>query len=104
PADAALKPPQTVPPGAEQAKPAETQTALPAPPAVIAPPGRRPAAEQAKPAAALAPAAPGRPRRPSESLEAGRGPATTGAGSEAFATQAIVAPSAKPGVAEEFEE
>jgi hypothetical protein len=96
-----LQPPQTVPPGvAEQAKPPETQAALPP-----TQQGRRPPADQAKPslAAAPAPAVAGRPRRPSESLEAGRLPATNG-GAEAFSTQAVAAPSTRPVPLEEFEE
>jgi hypothetical protein len=92
-----LQPPQTVPPGvAEQAKPPETQAALPA-----TPQGRRTPAEQAKPSLGPTPAAAGKPRRPSESLEAGRLPTSNG-GAEAFSTQTVAAPSARP--VEEFEE
>ena len=98
-----LQPPQTVPPGvAEQAKPPEkppeTQAALPA-----TPQGRRPPVEQAKPSLGPAPAAAAKPRRPSESLEAGR-LATSNGGAEAFSTQAAAAPSARPAAVEEFEE
>jgi hypothetical protein len=95
-----LQPPQTVPPGvAEQAKPPETQAALPA-----TPQGRRTPAEQAKPSQGQGQAsvAAARPRRPSESLEAGRVPTSNG-GAEAFSTQ-VAAPSARPAAAEEFEE
>src|SRR5262249_27823046 len=65
----ALKPPQPVPGGAgEQATPPEPQAALPA----TGSPRRNGAAEgkeQAKPAAATGPF---KPRRPSDSIEAGR--------------------------------
>jgi hypothetical protein len=94
-----LQPPQTVPPGVvEQAKPPETQAALPGPQQ-----GRRPTAEQAKPSLGPAPASASRPRRPSESLEAGR-LATSNGGAEAFSTQTVAAPATRPAPAEEFEE
>ena len=93
----ALQPPQTVPPGLEPGKPPENQAALPA-----TPQGRRPPAEQAKPSSGQASVAAARPRRPSESLEAGWVPTGNG-GAEAFSTQ-VAASSARPAAAEEFEE
>jgi hypothetical protein len=100
------KPPsadQAKPPGADQAKPAETQAALPG-----TTPGRRtPAAsEQAKPSPGPAPVATAKPRRPSESMEAGSLSAVTapGGSAEAVPPQAAAAPSARPGPVEDFEE
>src|SRR5712692_10428500 len=74
-AETANKPPQTVPPGVEQAKPPETQAALPA-----ATPGRRTPTEQGNPTPGPAPVAAAKPRRPSESMEAGRLSAANGSG------------------------
>jgi hypothetical protein len=100
------KPPgtdQAKPPGADQAKPPETQAALPG-----TTPGRRtPAAsEQAKPSPGPAPVATAKPRRPSESMEAGSLSAVTASGgsAEAVPPQAAAAPSARPGPVEDFEE
>jgi hypothetical protein len=129
PSETAARPAQSVPPGTDQAKPdqartdqaridqakpdqarpdqarpdqarsPETQAALPG-----ATPGRRtPAtAEQAKPS----PVAAARPRRPSDSMEAGRLSAATAPGGspEAVPPQAASSPSAKPGPVEDFEE
>jgi hypothetical protein len=111
PTETASKPAQAVPPGtdqakppgADQAKPAETQAALPG-----TTPGRRtPAAtEQAKPSPGPAPVAAAKPRRPSESMEAGSLSAVTapGGSAEAVPAQAAAAPSARPGPVEDFEE
>jgi hypothetical protein len=91
---------------ADNSKPAENQAALPA-----AIPGRRekPAAAE-KPGAgeksAAAPAvAVNRPRRPSESMEAGKLTASSVSGGGAEApSQSAAAPAARPGPLEEFEE
>jgi hypothetical protein len=98
----APKPPQPVPGGAvDPGKPAETQAALPA---TGSPRHNGSAAEQgreqAKPAAAIVPF---KPRRPSDSIEAGRLPATGSAEAEVPAQSAAM-PAAKPGLLEEFEE
>ena len=98
PAEAAIRPPQTTPPGAEQAKPAETQAALPS-----APPGRRPPAAT-EPVQPQTPAA--KPRRPSDSVEMGRVPvavAQTGGPEAALSHTAATSPP-QPLPAEEFEE
>jgi hypothetical protein len=111
---ATARPPQPVPGGAaqdqaapaENGKPSENQAALPA-----AIPGRRekPAAAE-KPAAGEKPAAApavavNRPRRPSESMEAGKLTASSlsGGGAE-VSSQSAAAPAARPGPLEEFEE
>jgi hypothetical protein len=110
---ATARPPQPVPAGAapdqagaengkpaDNSKPAENQAALPA-----AIPGRRekPAAGE-KPAAAPAVAV-NRPRRPSESMEAGKLTASSVSGGGAEApSQSAAAPAARPGPLEEFEE
>jgi hypothetical protein len=85
---------------ADQAKPPETQAALPnATPSRRTPP-TPPPGEQAKPAPAPATARP--PRRPSESIEAGRLlPAAGGAETPA---QTLAAPAVRPSPGEEFEE
>jgi hypothetical protein len=111
----ALRPPQTVPTGAptepgkpeqgkpEQGKP-ETQVALPTTP----PSHRTPAAsEQAKPAPAqqAATAAIIRPRRPSDSVDAGNPPAgATSAGDADVPAQSVAAPAARQHPTEQFEE
>jgi hypothetical protein len=99
-----LRPPQTTPPTADPAKPQETkpqetkpqetkpqetQAALPAT-------TRRPptAAEAAKPAPGGATAALVKPRRPSESVEAGRLPVAAAPGGEIASPQPAAAPSA----------
>lgn len=121
PAEAPARPPQSVPAGAapdqgkpvdqakpaDQGKPSETQAALP-----NAVPSRRataptpPANDQAKPAPApTAATASVRPRRPSDSIESGRLPASlTGAGGTETPAQTLAAPAARPSPAEEFEE
>jgi hypothetical protein len=93
--DSAPRPPQTTPPGTDQAKPTETQAALP-----VTPPGRRTPTEQAKPPQGPATAAAVKPRRPSESIETGKLP-EAGA-TEAAPSQAAAAPRQHP--AHEFEE
>jgi hypothetical protein len=102
----ALRPPQTVPTGAptEQGKP-ETQVALP----TTMPSHRTPAAsEQAKPAPAqqAATAAIIRPRRPSDSVDAGNPPAgATSAGDADVPALSVAAPAARPQhPIEQFEE
>jgi hypothetical protein len=107
----ALRPPQTVPTGAppeqgkpEQGKP-ETQVALP----TTTPSHRTPAAsEQAKPAPAqqAATAAMIRPRRPSDSVDAGNPPTgATSAGDADVPAQSVAAPAARPQhPIEQFEE
>jgi hypothetical protein len=95
---------QAKPPGADQAKPPETQAALPGTTL-----GRRTPAttEQAKPSSGPAPVAAAKPRRPSESMEAGRLSAVTAPGGSADAVPpqaAAAAPSARPGPVEDFEE
>jgi hypothetical protein len=91
-----LVPPGLVPSGAEQAKPAETQAALPA-----ATPGRRSPSEQAKPGPA--PMAAAKPRRPSESMEAGQLAVTAAGGGAEAVPQQAAATSARPPL-EDFEE
>ena len=125
PSETPVRPPQNVPAGAaadrgaapeqakpgdqakpaDQGKPPETQAALP-----TTTPSQRttaptpPANEQAKPASAAATASV-RPRRPSDSIETGRLPASlTGAGSAETPAQTLAAPAALPSPAEEFEE
>jgi hypothetical protein len=125
PGETPVRPPQNVPAGAaadrgaspeqakpgdqakpaDQGKPPETQAALP-----TTTPSRRataptpPANEQARPAPAAATASV-RPRRPSDSIETGRLPASlTGAGSAETPAQTLAAPAALPSPAEEFEE
>jgi hypothetical protein len=118
PTETATRPAQTVPPGSDQArtdqakpdqaKPdqgrsPETQAALPG-----ATPSRRSpaAAEQAKPSPGPGAVTAAKSRRPSDSMEAGRLSAATapGGSGEAVPPQAPVAPSARPGPLEDFEE
>ena len=97
------RPPQTTPPATDQTKPQETQAALPA----TTPARRTPAAaEQAKPSPppGAATAAAFKPRRPSESVEAGRLPVDAAQGGEPAPPQAAAAPSAKQHPVEDFEE
>jgi hypothetical protein len=88
---------QAASPGADQAKPADTQ-------AGVAGNGRR-APEQGQPSAGADVAGVVRPRRPSESVEAGNLPiaGAQGRGAEAAPAQAAVAPARQPAV-EDFEE
>ncbi len=109
--DTAPRPPQTTPPGVDQAKPQEgrAQEAKPEPkpqetqaalPATRRQPG---AGEPAKPAPGGATAALVKPRRPSESVEAGRLAVGGAQGGEFAPAQSAAAPSAKQ-PAEDFEE
>jgi hypothetical protein len=91
----AVRPPQTIPAGAgtEQGKP-ETQVALP----TTTPSHRTPAAsEQAKPAPAPQTATDAvRPRRPSDSVDAGSLPAVGASGGDAdIPAQSVAAPAAR---------
>jgi hypothetical protein len=97
---AAIRPPKTIPPDTDQAKLPETQEALPA----TTPARRTPAAaehakpsEEAKPSQGAITAAALKPRRPSESLEAGKLP-------EGATPQPAEAPSPKQNSLEDFEE
>jgi hypothetical protein len=84
--------------GAEQGKPSETQVALPA-----ATPGRRATGTADPTQASPGPVAGGiKPRRPSESMEAGKLP-LEGSVAE-MAPQAAIAAPARPSTAEDFEE
>lgn len=84
--------------GAEQGKPSETQAALPA-----ATPGRRATGTADPTQASPGPVAGGiKPRRPSESMEAGKLP-LEGSVAE-MAPQAAIAAPARPSTAEDFEE
>jgi hypothetical protein len=113
PTETAARPAQSVPPGSDQAKTdqakpdqgkpdrgqsPETQAALPGAT------GRRTPAtiEQTKPSSVAA----ARPRRPSDSVEAGTlsASAAPGGSPEAVPAQAATAPSAKPGPVEDFED
>jgi hypothetical protein len=102
------RPPQTTPPGADQAKPPEARAPEakpePKPQEAALPATRRPTAngDQAKPAPGGATAALVKPRRPSESVEAGT-LAVAAPGGEFASTQPAAVPSAKP-PAEDFEE
>jgi len=108
------RPPQTTPPGADQAKPSESRAQdgraqdakpEPKPQEAALPANRRPPAtgEAAKPApgAGGATAALVKPRRPSESVEAGRLP--VGAAQSSELAQPAAVPSARPPT-EDFEE
>ena len=89
---------QVASPGADQAKPADTQAGVPGN-------GRR-APEQGQPSAGADVAGMVRPRRPSESVEAGNLPiaGAQGSGAEAAPAQAAVAPAARQPAVEDFEE
>lgn len=89
---------QAASPGADQAKPADTQAALPGN-------GRR-AAEQGQPSPGADMGGMARPRRPSESVEAGNLPVAgaQGSGAEAGPPQAAAATPAWQPAVEEFEE
>jgi hypothetical protein len=93
--DTAPRPPQTTPPGIEQGKPAETQAALPG-----TAPGRRAPSEQSKQSQGPATAAAVKPRRPSESMEAGK--LSDGGAPDIAPSQAGAAP--RPNAAQELEE
>jgi len=85
--------------GAEQGKPSETQAALPA-----ATPGRRATGTADPTQASPGPVAGGiKPRRPSESMEAGKLP-LEGSVAETAPPQAAIAAPARPSTAEDFEE
>jgi hypothetical protein len=86
--------------GAEQGKPSETQAALPA----ATTPGRR-ATGTADPTQASPGTVAGgiKPRRPSESMEAGKLP-LEGSVAETAPPQAAIAAPARPSTAEDFEE
>lgn len=94
-------PTETAPRGAEQGKPSETQAALPA-----AAPGRRATGTADPTQASPGPVAGGiKPRRPSESMEAGKLPVGgEGGGAETAPPQAAIAAPARPSAAEDFEE
>ena len=116
PTETAARPAQPVPPGTDQTKPdqgkpdqaktdqarsPETQAALPG----ATPSRRTPAtADQAKPSPA--PVAAARPRRPSDSMEAGTlsAAAAPGGSPEAVPPQPATSPSARPGPVGDFEE
>lgn len=87
--------------GAEQGKPSETQAALPA-----ATPGRRATGTADPTQASPGPVAGGiKPRRPSESMEAGKLPVgEEGSGAETAPPQTAIAAPARPSAAEDFEE
>ena len=85
--------------GAEQGKPSETQAALPA-----ATPGRRATGTADPTQPSPGPVAGGiKPRRPSESMEAGKLP-LEGSVAETAPPQAAIAAPARPSTAEDFEE
>jgi hypothetical protein len=87
--------------GAEQGKPSETQAALPA-----ATPSRRTPGTIEPVQSSPSPAAGGmKPRRPSESMEAGKLPVGgEGSGAEAAPSQTAIAAPARPSAVEDFEE
>jgi hypothetical protein len=82
------------PPGSDQGKPPESQAALPA----TAPGHRTATTTESSPAAAV------KPRRPSESVEAGKLPLVAQGGAETAAPPAAVATPPAPNAAEAFEE
>jgi hypothetical protein len=85
--------------GTEQGKPSESQAALPA-----ATPGRRATGTADPTEASPGPVAGGiKPRRPSESMEAGKMP-VEGSGAETAPPQTAIAAPARPSAAEAFEE
>jgi hypothetical protein len=87
--------------GTEQGKPSETQAALPG-----ATPGRRTPGATEPAQSSPGPAAGGmKPRRPSESMEAGKLPiAGDGGGAEPAPPQSAIAAPARPHSVEDFEE
>jgi hypothetical protein len=92
-------PTENAPRGAEQGKPSESQAALPA-----AAPGRRATGTADPTEASPGPVAGGiKPRRPSESMEAGKMP-VEGSGAETAPPQTAIAAPARPSAAEAFEE
>lgn len=89
------RPPQTMPPGSDQGRAPETQAALPG-----TTPGRRAPSEQGKQSPGPATAAAVKPRRPSESMEAGR--LSEGGAADVAPSHATSAP--RPNPAHELEE
>lgn len=89
------RPPQTMPPGSDQGRAPETQAALPG-----TTPGRRAPSEQGKQSPGPATAAAVKPRRPSESMEAGR--LSEGGAADVAPSHATAAP--RPNPAHELEE
>lgn len=89
------RPPQTMPPGSDQGRAPETQAALPG-----TTPGRRAPSEQGKQSPGPATAAAVKPRRPSESVEAGR--LSEGGAADVAPSHATSAP--RPNPAHELEE